>query len=82
MALIRCPECGKEVSDKAPACVHCGYPLQKGEGKCNIINQLNEIKLKNPDLHTAPKSGIMKSLQIRSDTSEKQKQITETNAMG
>ena len=39
-------------------------------------------KIKNPDLHTAPKSGIMKSLQIRSDTSEKQKQITETNAMG
>lgn len=27
MALIQCPECGKEVSDKAPACVHCGYPL-------------------------------------------------------
>lgn len=28
MALIKCPECGKEVSDKAPACIHCGYPLQ------------------------------------------------------
>ena len=27
MALIKCPECGKEVSDKAPACIHCGYPL-------------------------------------------------------
>lgn len=27
MALIRCPECGKEISDKAPACIHCGYPL-------------------------------------------------------
>lgn len=25
--LIRCPECGKEVSDKAPACIHCGFPL-------------------------------------------------------
>lgn len=29
MALIKCPECGKEVSDKAPACIHCGYPFQK-----------------------------------------------------
>ena len=27
MALIKCPECGKEVSDKASACIHCGYPL-------------------------------------------------------
>ncbi len=27
MALIKCPECGKEVSDKAAACIHCGFPL-------------------------------------------------------
>lgn len=27
MALIKCPECGREVSDKAAACPHCGYPL-------------------------------------------------------
>lgn len=27
MALIKCPECGKEISDKAHACIHCGYPL-------------------------------------------------------
>ena len=29
MALIHCPECGKEVSDQAAACIHCGYPLAK-----------------------------------------------------
>lgn len=27
MALIKCPECDKEVSDKAFACIHCGFPL-------------------------------------------------------
>lgn len=27
MALIKCPECGKEISDKAPACPHCGCPV-------------------------------------------------------
>ena len=27
MALISCPECEKQVSDKAVACPHCGYPL-------------------------------------------------------
>ena len=28
MALINCPECGKQISDKAPVCIHCGYPIQ------------------------------------------------------
>ena len=28
MALIHCPECGREVSDQAAACIHCGYPLR------------------------------------------------------
>ena len=27
MALIQCPECGKEVSDKALACPNCGNPI-------------------------------------------------------
>ena len=27
MALITCPECGKEVSDKAKMCPNCGYPI-------------------------------------------------------
>lgn len=28
MAMIKCPECGKEISDKANACIHCGCPLE------------------------------------------------------
>lgn len=28
MAMIRCPECGREVSDKAKNCVGCGYPIE------------------------------------------------------
>lgn len=30
MALIRCPECSREVSSHAPACPGCGYPLKAG----------------------------------------------------
>jgi len=33
MPLVTCPDCGKQVSDQAPACPHCGRPLrtpQKG----------------------------------------------------
>lgn len=33
MALIKCPECGKEISDLAIACVHCGCPIHKIEPK-------------------------------------------------
>ena len=34
MSLIICPECGKNFSDKAPACPNCGYPT-------NLINSDN-----------------------------------------
>lgn len=33
MALINCPECSKQISDKAQACPHCGYPI-------NTINNI------------------------------------------
>jgi tetratricopeptide (TPR) repeat protein len=29
MALIKCPECGKEISDKSSICIHCGYPISE-----------------------------------------------------
>ena len=29
MALIKCPECGKEISDKAAACPNCGCPASE-----------------------------------------------------
>lgn len=27
MALIKCEDCGKEISDKADKCIHCGCPV-------------------------------------------------------
>ena len=27
MALIKCPECGKEISSQARSCPHCGNPM-------------------------------------------------------
>ena len=29
MAMINCPECGKEISDNAKSCPNCGYSLKK-----------------------------------------------------
>lgn len=28
MALFKCPECGRQISDKAVSCPGCGYPVQ------------------------------------------------------
>lgn len=28
MAFVKCPECGKEISDKAVTCTQCGFPMQ------------------------------------------------------
>ena len=39
MALIKCPECGKEISDKADKCINCGYPL-------NLLEQNKRIAIK------------------------------------
>lgn len=29
MAMMNCPECGREVSDKAKSCPNCGTPIKK-----------------------------------------------------
>ena len=28
MALIKCPDCGKDISDQAINCLHCGRPIK------------------------------------------------------
>lgn len=39
MALITCPDCGAQVSDRAKNCIHCGAPL---------IAEENVLKIKTP----------------------------------
>lgn len=64
MALMKCPECELQVSDKALSCPHCGYPLKdheqpRGRGKTrpkhrrlpNGFGSITELKgrnLRNP----------------------------------
>ncbi len=33
MPMIKCPECGKEISDKAAACPNCGCPIKKSNAE-------------------------------------------------
>ena len=46
MALIKCNECGKEVSDKASTCPNCGCPIfEKKEESKVIIYGLSQMGL-------------------------------------
>ena len=44
MAIIKCPECGQDVSDKARICIHCGITLNeetlKKELKCTKCGEI------------------------------------------
>lgn len=42
MALINCPECGKEISDKAISCPNCGVPLSK---EISLLEKKNEEQM-------------------------------------
>ena len=46
MALIKCSECGKEISDKAKKCPHCGFKKKK-EIKINLdfLKKLDKKKI-------------------------------------
>lgn len=43
MALIKCSECGKEISDKCVQCIHCGYPLAEMQNHNLTINQTKNV---------------------------------------
>ena len=44
MALIKCNECGKEISDKAKMCVNCGNPTQPlDDDYYDIVFKVNEM---------------------------------------
>ena len=48
MALIKCKECGKEISDKATTCIHCGCPIETKNNSTNInvdYDKIEEIEI-------------------------------------
>lgn len=57
MALIKCPECGNEISSKSNQCIHCGYPLQEQDKEIlisdnNLDNVIYNIKQEIKQLFT------------------------------
>ena len=40
MALIKCPECNKEISDQSELCIHCGYPIKKYQEEQSVSQNI------------------------------------------
>lgn len=52
MALITCPDCGKQVSDKAPACPNCGCPIK-------VAKHDNRVRIQIPNTEALGGQGII-----------------------
>lgn len=64
MALIKCSECGKEVSDKAKTCVHCGNPIEQEENEKVINNQNYNIVEKEQDFYNESNIDLTKGEKV------------------
>ena len=62
MALINCPECGKEVSDKAEVCMNCGYAIKQYVKKKEYNEKYN--------MYYCPKCGSFYCLEREKTDSE------------
>ena len=43
MSLIKCPECGNDISDQAASCPQCGYPIQRTNGATPASGGASEL---------------------------------------
>ena len=50
MSLIKCPECGKEISDVAVKCPNCGYPIKAEQKKKEKENKKQKL-VECPECH-------------------------------
>ncbi|GFI44867.1 hypothetical protein IMSAGC019_00175 [Lachnospiraceae bacterium] len=55
MALINCPECNREVSDKADICPNCGFGVAKYIERQNKISKIQEEAEKEAYLYVKKK---------------------------
>ena len=78
MALIKCPECGKEFSERAAACPVCGFPTNEiitntpiGD-TCDIAGSEESLSTK---LWNAAQSGIQSAVETHSNAYKATRQI-------
>ena len=76
MAIIQCPECTKNVSDKAKSCPHCGFPIEE--------NGAENLGIEMPELPNNLDIGEMKGFESFGLTfdGELENKINETILLG
>ncbi len=62
MSLIKCPECGKEISSNADKCIYCGYPLAKDTNETVSDDSVQQDYYKEQDVKA--KSPIKKIILV------------------
>lgn len=58
MALIKCPECGKSISDHAVSCPHCGYVMKKDETAESVQEERNTMPAENAPVDNCKSTSI------------------------
>ena len=58
--MITCPECGKQISDKAAACPHCGCPR-------DVILDQFRMRIYDPETMTGKSEADCKSIEVALD---------------
>ncbi|MCG6941861.1 MAG: zinc ribbon domain-containing protein [Thiohalocapsa sp.] len=54
MPLITCPECGAQVSDAAPACPKCGYPVAAAVAAAGAESAVANVRATEPRTDPEP----------------------------
>lgn len=50
MALIKCPDCGRDISDQARMCIHCGRPMTPDLSRVACALVLSRVDNSDPTL--------------------------------
>lgn len=61
MALIKCPECEKEISDNAISCPNCGFPLKEKDANTQETTDIESIKSSVEVGNPQKKKGCLRS---------------------
>lgn len=70
MALISCPECLKEISDKAKNCPNCGYPLEE---------RANVVESERIDIAEEEEDNTTREVELTSINTETEEKLLEDN---
>lgn len=78
MALIKCRNCGREISDRASDCIHCGELIVKeNTNVTEAYNRLVNEQNKNAKLETERNNLLNRSRELEKQVSDSQKTIAE-----